>query len=174
MEKKETIKSVTFIIVGSLLQLYNGVSGGWASTVVAIFGFVLFLMGLNMLKNSLDENGQGAVKLLVIASILGIIGLVIDFIPLIGFVSSIIYIVAFVIELVGFLKLKKSDSIGEVGKGGVTFLLIAMILAIVQAFFGLLPIPFMGILTSILSIAALALVLFGWMKVQEGLVEKMV
>ena len=174
MEKKETIKSVTFIIVGSLLQLYNGVSGGWASTIVAIFGFVLFLMGLNMLKSSLDENGQGAVKLLVIASILGIIGLVIDFIPLIGFVSSIIYIVAFVIELVGFLKLKKSDSIGEIGKAGVTFLLIAMILAIVQIFLGLLPIPFMGILTLIIAIAALVLVLFGWIKVQEGLVEKMV
>ena len=155
------------------MQLYNGVSGGWASTVVAIFGFVLFLMGLNMLKNSLDENGQGAVKLLIIGSIIGIVGLVIDFIPLIGFVSSLIYIVAFVIELVGILKLKKSDSFGETGKSGVTFLLIAMILAIVQSFFGLLPIPFIGILSSILSIAALVLVLFGWMKVQEGLVEKM-
>ena len=126
-----------------------------------------------MLKNSLDENGQGAVKLLIIGSIIGIVGLVIDFIPLIGFVSSIIYIVAFVIELVGILKLKKSDSFGEIGKSGVTFLLIAMILAILQSFFGLLPIPFIGILTSILSIAALVLVLFGWMKVQEGLVEKM-
>ena len=67
MEKKETIKAVTFIIVGSLLQLYNGVSGGWASTLVAIFGFVLFLMGLNKLKTHLDEAGQSAVKLLVIA-----------------------------------------------------------------------------------------------------------
>jgi len=169
MGKKETIKAVSFILVGSLLQLYNGVSGGWASTLVAIFGFVLFLMGLNILKAHLDEIGQGAVKLLVIASIIGIVGLVIDLIPFLG-------IVAFVIELIGVLKLQNCATIGEIGKSGATFLLIAMILAILQSIVGLVFvfIPIIpGIICSILSIAALVLVLFGWIKIQEGLVEKL-
>ena len=49
---------------------------------------------------------------------------------------------------------------------------IAMILAILQSIIGLIPL-IGGIICSILSIAALVLVLFGWIKIQEGLTEKL-
>ncbi len=170
MEKKETIKSVTFILSGALLQMFNGIGGGWASSLVAIFGMVLFFMGLSKLKEGVDEAGKGGVKFLIIAAILSIVGFVIDIIPLMGWLAAIILIIAFVIELVGFLKLKASDSIGEVGKSGITLLLVAMALAILQNIFGLIPMAG-GVIGSVLSIIAIVLVFFGWIKVQEGLVD---
>ena len=85
-------------------------------------------------------------------------------------VASIILLAAFIVELVGFLKLKASASIGEEGKKGISLLLVAMILGIITSILGL--IPFIGaIVGSIVSIIALALVFFGWIKVQEGLMN---
>ena len=72
--------------------------------------------------------------------------------------------------MVGLLKLKASTSIGESGKGGITLLLVAMILAILVSVFGLLPL-IGSIVGSILSIVAIILVFFGWIKIQEGLLE---
>lgn len=172
MDKKETIKSVTFILSGALLQMFNGIGGGWASSLAAIFGMILFFMGLSKLKAGIDEAGQAGVKLLIVAAILSIIGFVFDIIPLFGIVASIVLIAAFVVQLVGLFKLKASASIGEVGKSGITLLLVAMILAILESIFGLLPLVG-GVIGSILAIAALILVFFGWIKIQEGLVEKL-
>lgn len=171
MEKKETIKSVTFILSGALLQMFNGIGSGWASTVVAIFGMILFLMGLSKLKSGIDDAGKSAVKLLTIAVIISIVGFIFDIIPLLGIVATILLLFAFIIELVGIIKLKKSASIGEAGKGGVTLLIVAMILAIIESITGLLPV-IGGIIGSILSIAGLILVFFGWIKIQDGLIEK--
>ncbi len=169
--KKETIQSITFILSGSLLQMFNGVGSSWASTLAAIFGIILFFMGLKNLKDALDEAGQGAVKMLNISIIIGIVGLVIDLIPGLGLFASVIFVVAFIFELIGFLKLKNSESIGEIGKSGVTFLLVAMVLAILTSIIGI--IPFLGsIVGAVLSLAALIFVFFGWLKIQEGLIEK--
>lgn len=170
MEKKETIKSVTFILSGALLQIFNGIGGNWATNLTAIFGLVLFFIGLKKLNDGIDEAGKGATKLLIIAAIIGVVGLIFDLIPLLGFIASIIFIVAFIVELVGIIKLKASASIGETGKSGVTLLMVAMILAIVQSVFGLLPF-IGGIVGSVISIGAIILVFFGWLKIQEGIIE---
>lgn len=172
MEKKETIKSVTFVIAGALLQMFNGIGGGWASSLTAIFGLVLFFIGLKKLKDGMDEAGKGAIKFLIIATILGVIGLLFDLIPLMGLISSLLFIAAFIVELIGFIKLKASASIGEVGKGGITLLLVAMVLAIVQSIFGLLPLVG-GMIGSVFSIIAIILVFFGWLKIQEGIIDTM-
>ena len=170
--KKENVQSITFILSGSMLQMFNGVGANWTSTLAAIFGIILFFMGLKKLKDGLDEAGQGAVKMLNIAIIIGIVGLVIDLIPLMGLVASIVFLVAFIFELIGFLKLKNSESIGEVGKSGVTLLLIAMGLAILNSIIGI--VPFLGaVVGTVISLIALILVFFGWLKIQEGLLEKL-
>lgn len=170
MEKKETIKSVTFILSGALLQIFNGIGGNWAASLTAIFGLILFFIGLQKLREGVDETGKGAVKMLVISAILGIVGLVFDIIPLLGLIASLIFIVAFVFELIGFIRLKNSASIGEAGKSGVSLLVIAMILAIVQSVLGILPVVG-GIIGSIIGIAAIILVFFGWIKIQEGIID---
>lgn len=171
MEKKEAIKSVTFVLSGSLLQMFNGIGNGIWSSLAAIFGIVLLFMGLTKLKTALDENGQSAVKLLIIAAILSCIGFVFDLIPVLGgVIASIILLAAFIIQLVGYLKLKNSASIGEIGKGGVSLLIVAMIVAAFGALLGI--IPFLGaIIVSVIFLASLILVFFGWIKVQEGLLE---
>lgn len=171
MENKETIKSISFILSGALLQLFNGIGGGWATTLVAIFGFILFFIGLDKLKNGLDATGQSGVGMLKIAALIGAVGAVIDLVPLMGWLASLAFIAAFVLELVGFLKLKSSQSLGEEGKGGVTLLLVAMVLAIVQAFFGFLPFVG-GFFSSLFALAALALVFFGWVKVQDDILSR--
>jgi hypothetical protein len=167
--KKETIQSITFILAGSLLQMFNGVGSSWAGTLAAIFGIIIFFMGLKKLKDGLDEIGQAAVGLLYISIIIGIVGLFIDLIPGFGLFASIIFVVAFVFELLGFLKLKNSATIGEMGKSGVTFLLIAMGLAILSNLIGI--IPFLGaVVGNVFSLAALIFVFFGWLRVQDGLI----
>ena len=101
MEKKETIKSVTFIMVGMLLQIFNGIGGGWSTNFIAIFGLILFLLGLNKLKSGLDSAGQSAVQMLFIGVIIGLVGTFFDLIPLLGWIAIIFYIVSFVFELIG-------------------------------------------------------------------------
>lgn len=171
MEKKETIKSITFILSGSLLQMFNGIGGGIWSGLAAIFGMVIFFMGLSKLKAGLDESGQAAVKMLIIAAIISLVGFVVDLLPVIGGVfASIILLVAFIVELIGVLKLKGCATIGDTGKSGVTLLLVAMILAIVSAVVGIVPL-LGAVVVSVFSLASLILVFFGWIKVQEGLIE---
>ncbi len=171
MEKKETIKAVTFVLCGSLLQMFNGIGDGLWSTITSIFGIILFFVGLSKLKDGLDEKGSSAVKLLIISAILGGVGFIFELIPLVGgMIASIVLLVAFIVQLVGYIKLKSSGSIGENGKSGVNLLLIAMIVAAFASLVGI--IPFLGgIVVSISSFAGLLLVFFGWVKVQEGLVE---
>ena len=54
-DRLDAYKSVTYILSGSLLYLYNGLAGGWTSGLASMFGFYLFIKGLGMLKPSLDE-----------------------------------------------------------------------------------------------------------------------
>ena len=98
------------------------------------------------------------------------VGLVFDIIPLLGIIAPIIFIAAFVIQLIGFLKLKASATIGEIGKSGITLILIAMVLAILESILGIVPI-LGAIIGSILSIIALILLFFGWLKIQEGIID---
>jgi hypothetical protein len=171
MEKKENIKSVTFVLSGSLLQMFNGIGGGFWSTMTAILGIVLFFIGLSRLKGGLDEAGKGAVKLLIIAAILSGVGFILKLIPVIGgVIASVFVLAAFVIQLIGYIKFKSSDSIGEIGKSGVTLLLVAMILAAFGALLGI--VPFLGgIVVSIVSFIGLILLFLGWLRIQEGLME---
>jgi uncharacterized membrane protein len=171
MEKKEIIKSVTFILAGSLLQMFNGIGGGIWTTLAAVFGIVLFFIGLSRLKGGLDEAGQSAIKLLIVAAVLSGIGFIFDLIPLIGgIIASVFVLAAFVIQLIGYIKLKCSDTIGDIGKSGVMLLLIAMILAAFGALLGI--VPFLGgVVVSIVSFAGLVLLFFGWIKIQEGLMD---
>ena len=168
---KNAIKPITLILVGNMLTVFNSIGNGWATSVVAILGFVLFFIGLGQLKDEMDEIGQGAIKLLITASIIGVIGLVISFIPLVGIVAGIIYLAAYIIELIAFIKLKKSTTLGDPGKAGVNLLFIALIVTLVGGVFGLLPVVG-GIISTIISLAAFILILYGWLKVQEDFIQK--
>lgn len=194
-EDKVKVTAITYILAGMLIQIGNTAVSGWAAAIASIIGFVLFLMGLNKLKGTLDEVGQSAVQLIVIAAYVGILASVLDFVSGIVGVGSglkaitsgnlgglaapstfdmivaIVFIAAFILELLGFLKLKGSEMINEQAKGGITLLVIAVILApLANLFSGILPIGG-GFIASLLGLAGLFLVLFGWIKVQTSFVE---
>ncbi len=164
---KEKIQSVTFTLVGSVLQLTS-------VALISVLGFVLLIVGLGKLKDNLDEAGASAVGLIRLGAILGAVGAVIGLIPLIGLVGGIFGLVAFILEVVGYFKLKDSQSIGEVGKNGVNLILLAILVAIIGGIIGFFvsAIPVVGtIVTSIFAAGAIILMFLGWLKIQEGLIE---
>ena len=163
------IQSVTLILAGGLLQACGNMADGWAAALVVIGGFVLFYIGLGNLALGLDDVGRKAVNLLRIAAIVGVIGGIIDIIPLMGLFAGIIYIVAFVLELVGFLQLKDSSSLGYEGKSGVSMLVAANVLAVVAALLGVLPMVG-GVLASLLYLGVIGLVITGWLQVQRSII----
>ena len=169
MEKKESMKAITFALAGTMLQMFNGISGGWAAGLTAIFGLVLLFIGITRLKEGLDDKGKSAVKLLIVAAIICLLGFIFDIIPLMGLIAAIILIVGFIIEMIAFIMLRGSASIGSSGQGGAMLLMIAMILAVLENIFSFIP-ALGGIIGSIFSIAAIILVFFGWLKIQEGII----
>lgn len=169
MEKKETIKSITFILSGALLQMFGGIGSGWGASLTAIFGLILFFVGLSKLKKGLDNKGKSGVSMLIIAAIIGIIAFIFDIIPTMGIIASILFIAGFVIEFIGFLTLRSSDDIGTSGEAGVVLLLIAMILGMIVGILGFVPLAG-GIIGTILSIVGIILVFFGWLKIQDGII----
>ena len=169
--KQKAITSVTLILVGNMLTTYNNIGSGWTSSITAIIGFILFFVGLGQLKTFLDEPGQNGLKLLKISAILGIAALIIHIIPFLGgIIAGLLYMIAFITQLVGLLQFKKTTSIGINGATGVTYLLIAMVLMIIGSLIGLLP--FAGeTINAVISLIAFMLILLGWLKIQEGIIE---
>lgn len=160
--------AVTYILGGSLLQMFSSsLASGWSANFVAIFGFIIFYVGLDRLRQGLDPVGQSAAGLLKVAALIGAGAGVIDLIPLLGWLATLGYVAAFVIEIVGYLKLQGSHALNAAGKSGATLLLLAMIVAIAASILSMLP--FGGFLAAPLMMATLALIFFGWVKVQEGM-----
>jgi len=167
--KQKAITSVTLILVGNMLTTYNNIGSGWTSTITAIIGFILFFIGIGQLQSFIDEPGRYGLKLLKIAAILGIIALIIHLMPLVGgLFAGIIYLIVFIIQLVGLLNLRKSALLGNEGANGISYLIIAMVLMIIGSFIGMLP--FAGdTIKAFFALGAFMLILFGWLKIQEGI-----
>lgn len=174
MEKKDAIMAVTYIISGSLLQMFNGVQDGFGATLVSILGFIVFFMGLKKLKNLVDPAGQKAIGMLMTGAIIGGSGAIIDLFPVIGsIIASIAYLIAFIFELIGLTQFKSSRTFGPTAQNGFSILVTSMALSVLRAIVGL--IPFIGgLFASIISVVVVVLILFGWMKVQEDMAERFV
>lgn len=154
-----------------MLIIYNNIGSGWTSTITAIIGFILFFIGLGQLKPFMDELGEKGFMLLTNSAILGVIAMVIDFISLMGILAGIMYIIAFIKQLYGLMRHKHSTRIGSEGINGVSNLIVAMILVIVGSILGLIPAAG-KILNAVISLIAFMLILFGWLKIQKGLLSR--
>jgi hypothetical protein len=185
-EEASPVKAVTMILIGTLLQLCNTVGGGWASALASFFGLYLLLIGFKQLGTYVDEKGKAAVKLLIIAVFIGIgaavLGLIASIVGLssgsfgteaigtLDYIVAIAFVAAYVVQLLGYLKLRESETIGEIGKSGAMLLLISMIVAAVGSLLAI--VPFGGIVTPLFAIAGLILIFFGWVKVQEAFINE--
>lgn len=124
-----------------------------------------------MLKSGLDEIGQNGVGLIRSAAIIGIIASLFDLFPLTNWLAGIGFIAAFTLELIGFLRLKNSISLGSTGKEGASRLVTAMIVSAIGAVITIFPF-FGNIVAAFFAIAAMFLAFSGWLKVQDGLLEE--
>jgi len=167
----KSITSVSFILIGNMLTTYNSIGTGWAATLTAIFGLILFFIGLSRLKNFLDEKGKEGIRKLIWAAIIGIIATILSIIPIVGSIpAGILLLVAFILQLVGLLKLKQSTTLGVTGANGVNYLLFAIALMILASLFSILP--FAGnLIKQLFSFIAFIIIPFGWLKIQEAIID---
>lgn len=170
MDQKSIAKSISLVLVGTLLTTFNSIGTGWAPTATAIIGYVFFFQGLGMMKLYLDDAGKEGVKLLITAVVIGLAGTILSFIPGIRIIGSIVLIIAFVFEVLGFIKFNASETIGEEGKKGVQLILVYLVLVIISVVIGIIP-ALGSLVASIFSLVGLVLLMLGWLKVQEGLIK---
>jgi hypothetical protein len=167
--KTQGIKATSMVLGGVLLTSFSNLGKGFASEIIVLIGFVVFLIGLRNLKEMLDEDGKGAVGLIYVAAIIGAVGALIGLIPMVGIIASLALIAAFIVQLIGYLKLKNSNTIGEVGAKGANLLVISMIVALIGGVFRLIP-AVGGIIGTIAGIVVLIMVISGWRNIQKGII----
>lgn len=170
MGNNKAFKSVAYILSGSLLYEFNGVAGGWTSGLAATFGFIIFMIGLNMLKSGLDGIGQEGIGSMRVGAIIGAISSLLDLIPFIGWISGIGFLAAFIFILLGLLRLKRSDALGFVGREGAGRLVWGKAVAIFSVLVSLIPF-FGSIVASVLMLVSMYLSFSGWLRIQDGLLE---
>lgn len=156
------------ILLACLLHCYYGIDPKVSTSIAALVGLVMYLIGLGKLKQSLDAEGITGASRLKIAVWLGIAAAIIGIIPLLGtIVGGVVGIIAFVLEFMGYCSLMKSDPIHQEGRDGARKLRLSMIIMMIATFIGFFPM--MGIVAAILSLLALWFIYQGWTKILFGL-----
>ncbi|MBR6066362.1 MAG: hypothetical protein IKP45_01030 [Bacteroidales bacterium] len=98
------------ILSGSLTAIATmTVVIGLACLVLSIIAYIFTLIGYSKLKNSETFPGKDGAKLLFIAAIIALCCGVVGAIPFLGVIGGIGAIVAFVLQIVGWLKIKNSE-----------------------------------------------------------------
>ena len=165
---KTSSRGAYFILLALVLHLYKGIDDASLVSLGAIVGLVLYWVGLGELKTSLDKFGVDGCSKLKIAVILALVSIVIDFIPLMGWLATILVIIAFILEFIGYGLLARSESLSTEGRQGAKKLRLSMIILLVGALLSF--IPFVGgKFEAVANFIALFFVFLGWSGVLLGL-----
>lgn len=157
-----------FILLAVLLHVYNSIGDTMMTGIAALVGLIMYWIGLGKIRTSIDSVGEQGVSKLKIAVILGLVGVIIGWIPLIGgIIGGILAILAFVFEFMGYGLLKGSNAIGNEGQIGAGKLRTSMIILLAATVIGF--IPGLGIVEKILSIIAVWFVFQGWSLILSGM-----
>lgn len=155
-------------LVAAVLRLSAGLNSNILSSIVAIIAFIIYLKALGKAGSSSDMNVSGGISKLKTAIILGLIGVIITIIPLIGWiVGPILAIIAFIFEYMAYGMFKNAETLGNEGRAGAGKLQLSMILLIVGAIVGLIPL--IGVVGGLIDLFALILVFNGWYKILLGI-----
>jgi hypothetical protein len=173
MDIKSAAAATTYIICGDLIQLTGYVVNSWIGAITVIIGIVVLFNGLNRLKTVLDADGEKGVGLIRTSLIIALVGGVIDIIPFFGgFIAPTFYMIAFIVQILGYVRLRKSDSIGEVGKNGVPIMYASVVFAFLAVLFSILPVVGSTI-GGLCSLAAMLCLVSAWLRIQEGILGKL-
>ena len=156
----------------SAVSMFTGADSGWINiglilSVAIICGYIMFFLGLKSFRGEVNVEDANAVNKVYLATIFTIIAYVVGCVPVIGFVGKIFSIVAFFLMLIGFSRLKKSETFPEKARKGASNLFTAMILSIVGLIFGWIPI-IGGVIGAIFNIIGFILTIAGWGKISKA------
>lgn len=157
------------ILIACLLHCYNVIDPKISTSIAALVGLVLYLIGLGKLTKSLDAVGMAGASKLKIAVWLGIVGAIFGIIPLLGaIIAGIFGIIAFIFEFLGYTSLMKSDPLHQQGRDGAKTLRLSMIIMVIAAIIGIIPL-LGSTIAGIIAIVALWFIYQGWTKILFGL-----
>lgn len=165
-------KGAYLILLAILMHVYDGIGDNTLTGIVALVGFFMYLKGLGILKDVLDDTGIKGVSKLKIAVILGVVAVILGWIPLLGgILAGILLLVAFIFEYIGYGALKQSVSLGMEGRIGAGKLRTSMILLVIASVIDLFPMT--GVIVGIISMIALWFVFSGWSMILLGMEDEM-
>lgn len=157
------------ILIACLLHCYNVVDPKISTSIASLVGLVLYLVGLGKLSQALDADGMAGASKLKIAVWLGIVGAIFGIIPLLGAIfAGIFAIIAFIFEFLGYTGLMKSDPLHQEGRDGARTLRLSMIIMVVAAIIGIIPL-LGSVVAGFIALVALWFIYQGWTKVLLGL-----
>lgn len=140
----------------------------WLLLAGIIVGVFLYMQGLSQFGNILEPADSTAIGKVRTGAILLIVAAVVDFIPFLGWVGGILNIIAYILMLIGFSALKGSTTFPEIAKKGANLLFVSMILLLVGAGIGFIPLVG-GIFKMILNPVAFILMMVGWMRIKNAI-----
>lgn len=139
--------------------------------IVCCAGIIIYLVALGKLKSALDSDAESGVSKLKTSAILAICGVVLGWIPVVGWAFELILnILAFIFGLLGYSRLKSTPSIGTVGQQGAGNLFLGMILMLVAVIVDIIP-AVGGTIAAILAIVTIGLAFIGWKRIATGIEE---
>ncbi|MCD7969790.1 MAG: TMEM43 family protein [Alistipes sp.] len=171
-----------YVICGFLYGMFNSMAtvssffstGGfftilkWISFIGLIAGYVLYIMGLDSFKKILPEADAASVGKIFLGVILGIVALIIAFIPIAGWIlGGLCNLTSFFLMLIGFNSLKGSATFPIKARSGAGTLFVAMILGVVGVIIGWIPL--IGwILGGLISLICLIMTFVGWNNIKNA------
>ena len=132
-----------------------------------IGGYYLFLKGLGEFRALLAPADSLAINRIRNGIIIGLVATAVDFIPLLGWVEGILNIIAFVLMLLGYSALKKSTTFPSEATKGAARLYMSMILALIGAILGFIPLAG-GFIEMVFVIIVFFMTLSGWNMIKNA------
>ncbi len=161
------------ILFAGLLRVYDAVGDMVATSILSLVGAILFMVGvLKCLKLDWDEKMKKGFGLLKTAMIINMIVVVLSWpvglIPLAGdILISLFWMGVFIVEIMAYNNMKKSESLGENARSGFSLLTVSVILFMVGSFFNMIPV--IDMLYPYVYIPGILLVYLGWKKILMAL-----
>ena len=167
--KEPGTQGAYLISMAVLLYIFDMIGNSFLTHIAALFGLVLYLVGLKKIKKSLDSRGLAGVTKLTIAVALCIIGVLFRFVPWIGAIVTVtLAAIAFIVQYSGYCSLRHSFSIGTEGQRGATNLKISMILLVIGAFCTLIP-NYGLTISAFITMISIWLLYLGWKRIMFGI-----
>lgn len=141
----------------------------WIFLIIELGGFVWFFMNLSkfigLQQNDADRN---AVTMVRNAYIVQVAGVILAFLPAIGWLLALVCsLVSLIMLIIGFGNMAKSEFMNAVGKSGASLLKIGVIISLIGVVLALIPL-IGDFLALICSLVYIVLLFMGWTKVSNG------